>query len=205
MKKLFLCALTLFSMSHCMQLPTKIYNIKATEELQNALDNHRTMNYSQFISSISRWINAGADPNTFAGISILEAAVKCPDEPDLWDEKDNPDFLKSLLDRGASPNLKASALHLACASHRYNKAKTLIENGADINARRRDGNTPLITCLNNWNIKTARLLLERGAELHHTNKQGQTAETIAKTYAKLSDNQEFLQLFEEKLASIKKK
>ncbi|MEI1278035.1 ankyrin repeat domain-containing protein [Leptospira venezuelensis] len=54
-------------------------------------------------------------------------------------------------------------------------AEFLIRNGADINAKTRDGHTALMMAVYNRNLDIVKLLLKNGANIHIKSKQGHTA------------------------------
>lgn len=79
-------------------------------------------------------------------------------------EKD-PALVKARTPRNSTP------LHLAAMIDSVEIAKYLIENGADINAVRFDGNTPLILA----GTKVTKLLIEKGADINYATPEGTTA------------------------------
>ncbi|EIE02502.1 ankyrin repeat domain-containing protein [Leptospira licerasiae] len=54
-------------------------------------------------------------------------------------------------------------------------AEFLVRNGADINAKTRDGHTALMMAVYNRNLDIVKLLLKNGANVHIKSKQGHTA------------------------------
>lgn len=88
--------------------------------------------------------------------------------------------ITKLLQSGADPNLRANngqvALHLACLRGHNTVVQALLEGGADPDGGRnkdkrpgdRDGRTPLLFLASEksskWNVGTAKLLLEKGAD-----------------------------------------
>ncbi|MFB5649289.1 ankyrin repeat domain-containing protein [Leptospira wolffii] len=54
-------------------------------------------------------------------------------------------------------------------------AEFLIRNGADVNAKTRDGHTALMMAVYNRNIQIVSLLLRSGADVHAKTRQGHTA------------------------------
>ena len=54
-------------------------------------------------------------------------------------------------------------------------AEFLVRNGADINAKTRDGHTALMMAVYNRNLDIVKLLLKNGANVHVKSKQGHTA------------------------------
>ena len=83
-----------------------------------------------------------------------------------------------------------TALILASAGGREKLLKTLLDKGADVKAADSRGNTALI-----WAVRRIRkpsvvdMLIKRGANIHHVNKQGKTALQCAKEYLRSATNQ----------------
>ena len=57
----------------------------------------------------------------------------------------------------------------------YNMIKLLIERGADVNAKSKDGNTALITATSYGRIENVKLLIDKGADINAKSKNGGTA------------------------------
>lgn len=64
----------------------------------------------------------------------------------------------------------------------FNTVKELIENGANVDARDRMMNTPLIRAASLGNAKMVELFLEHGADINAQNADGQTALIAAADY-----------------------
>jgi RNA polymerase sigma factor (sigma-70 family) len=62
----------------------------------------------------------------------------------------------------------------------YEMVRYLLDKGADINAQRTGGLTPLMICTRQHSVRTVRLLLERGANKNIRSFKGQTALDIAR-------------------------
>ena len=83
-----------------------------------------------------------------------------------------------LLAAGAPVNaasretMKLTPLASALASQRNDIARTLIEHGADVNAKAENDLTPLHTAAARGNLESARLLLEHGADVNAMSKDG---------------------------------
>jgi ankyrin repeat protein len=74
-----------------------------------------------------------------------------------------------LMLRGTTPDLKVSAhlrLLISAAAGNVEVARTLIKGGVDLNARDREGWTPLIAAAGYGNVDMARLLIEAGADVN---------------------------------------
>ena len=89
-----------------------------------------------------------------------------------------------LLQQGANVHLKdkdgKTALHFACENLCCKPASCdllncLTENGADINALRKDNVTPLMVASINGNVDQITFLIKRGANVHLQDKNGDTA------------------------------
>ncbi|MDH5680370.1 MAG: ankyrin repeat domain-containing protein [Spirochaetota bacterium] len=73
-----------------------------------------------------------------------------------------------------------TALHYICGLYDAGKmAKLLIEHGADVNLRNRNGETPLIKAASSWKGGISQALLANGAEIKDRNQEGRTALHIA--------------------------
>jgi len=68
-----------------------------------------------------------------------------------------------------------TALMTVCLLGHFNKAKELIDNGANINLQDRQGNTALMDALHSKNKKVVELLLSSEININQTNNQDETA------------------------------
>ncbi len=86
--------------------------------------------------------------------------------------------VNTLLAAGAPVNaasqeaMKLTPLASALAVQRNDIARTLIEYGADVNAKAENDLTPLHTAAARGNLESARLLLEHGADINAMSKDG---------------------------------
>jgi uncharacterized protein len=103
--------------------------------------------------------------------------------------------VKSLLESGADPNAVdkygSAPLHLVGAWQQFDliiggkeeqhaeTARVLLSHGADINARRADGGTPLIVAAGFNHLDTANALVQAGADVNLRDKAGRSALTLA--------------------------
>ncbi|HEX3044349.1 MAG TPA: ankyrin repeat domain-containing protein [Bacillota bacterium] len=119
-------------------------------------------------------------------VLMLISLVGCTDNEKAMVEavqSGNTPMVKSLLDKGVSPNLKAddgkAIVMLAAYLGHTDIAKLLLDKGADVNAKDNDGKTALMYAAQTGNIEMAQLLLENGADLNVVDNNGQTALQIA--------------------------
>jgi ankyrin repeat protein len=91
---------------------------------------------------------------------------------------DNYETVESLI-RGTSDINTTEALIYAAEKGKSKSASILIENGADINIKNKEGNTALIYAAENKNSDLAKILIENGADINIKNKEGKTALAIA--------------------------
>ena len=88
--------------------------------------------------------------------------------------------VNALLAAGAPVNaasretMKMSPLGSALAAERNDIAGTLIDHGADVNAKAENDLTPLHTAAARGDLESAKLLLEHGADINATTKDGKT-------------------------------
>lgn len=89
-----------------------------------------------------------------------------------------------LVTQGADVNQafgkqRQSILHWAAENSAYGVATFLLNHGADVNAQRSDGATPLMVAAKHGNQYVAQLLINRHALLSPRNRQKVTARSIA--------------------------
>jgi len=65
-------------------------------------------------------------------------------------------------------------IHLYCNKNDIENLKKLIDSGADVNAKNKDGDTPLHTATWKGNIEIVKLLIENGANLNIQDSNGKT-------------------------------
>jgi ankyrin repeat protein len=96
------------------------------------------------------------------------------------------EIVNALLAAGAPVNaasketMKLTALASALAAERNDIAQTLIEHGADVNAKAENDVTPLHTAAARGNLESATLLIDRGADLGAVTKDGKTPVAYAR-------------------------
>jgi ankyrin repeat protein len=75
--------------------------------------------------------------------------------------------------------MKVQPLHSAAAGNDFDICKSLIEKGADVNARQEGGFTPLHSAAQNGNAALVKFLLTHGADRHAKTDDGRTARDFA--------------------------
>jgi uncharacterized protein len=100
----------------------------------------------------------GADVNAIhSGVSVLMNAISMNNEA----------MVDKLLNAGANPRVHdADALHYAIEFKRPAMVQKLLDKGADINARKQNGNTPLMEAIEMENTEIINLLIDRGADVN---------------------------------------
>lgn len=123
------------------------------------------------LGMVSLLIDAGAEINIHSpetGITPLHIAVF----------EEQPEILKLLLDKGASPYAQTCDGSYPLHWIGYNTydviSELLIKTGADINARDHEGNTPLHNVVHLTNMNRVRWLLAHGADPNLQNNEGCT-------------------------------
>ena len=97
----------------------------------------------------------------------------------------HPETVKVLLDAGADVNaqsrnaMKVRPIHAAAAAAQIDVTRSLIELGADVNARQQAGFTPLHEAAASGKLEFASLFLDHGADLNAKTDDGKTALTLA--------------------------
>ena len=93
-----------------------------------------------------------------------------------------------LLAKGVSPDFRSgqidelpglTVLSVASMSHHVNIVELLLEKGANVNGRNRDGSTPLHVAVKNDRLDAARILIAWGAEVNTRDKDGKTPLALA--------------------------
>ncbi len=127
---------------------------------------------------------------------------------------DDVNKIKDLLAKGANPNYvknNRSALEWAVPIHEIQTISALINGGADINSKNRNGATPLMIAITYGRDDVAELLINAGADLTIKDKNGKTALQQAEedSLAQLSPeyrikNERIIQLIEEAMSNTPK-
>ena len=105
------------------------------------------------------------------------------------------------LQNSINPNRLGSALADAIKRGDLKQTKKLIADGAQLNARRNDGSTPLSTASFNGRLEIAKYLIQKGARITQTNRDGNTPLHVAAFMCQT----EITKLFLEKGAHVRKK
>jgi len=92
-----------------------------------------------------------------------------------------------LIEKGANIHWKGgrhnySELHIAAYNGCNEIIELLIENGADINARNKRGETPLMYAIENGKVQTAKIFIDKGADIKATNRSYESAMDYAIRY-----------------------
>jgi ankyrin repeat protein len=125
---------------------------------------------------VERLLKADANPN---------AALKTGETPLMTCARTgNADATKALIARGAAVNAKESwqeqtALMWAVARTQRDVVRVLIELGADVQARSKNGFTPLLFAAREGDIEIGRLLLKAGANVNDAARDGSNALLVA--------------------------
>jgi len=93
---------------------------------------------------------------------------------------------------------KVTSLYQAMQLGDVAKVKVFLEQGADVNAKNENGQTPLLLAAQNNDVNTAKLLISAGADVNIKNNAGQTSIDIALSQG----NKEIIKLLLDKGAEI---
>jgi hypothetical protein len=109
------------------------------------------------------------------------------------------DMIKLFIERGISPDLHNSqGSYIVHRSVEYPELLAyLYKAGADMDARDNDGNTPLILAVRNGCTESIKFLIDHGADVTATNKQGWTVKRNVKIFNQLN-RKEVLKILKEK-------
>jgi len=125
---------------------------------------------------VSCLLNHGADINAPMNGKYTPLMMACRSQ--------HVRLVNFLLQQGANVHLKdkdgKTALHFACETFSWKPASCdllncLTENGADINALRKDNGTPLMVVSSCGGVDQITFLIKRGANVHLQDKNGDTA------------------------------
>lgn len=135
------------------------------------------------LDQLEDYLRGGGDPNAvYNGWRLLMIAA-C---------YENEQCVQRLIKAGADisatdENSWPSMLHAACYyGGMLRIAKILIDHGADVNARRKRGQTPLMMAAQNGHLEVVQLLVESGASLTEDDDSGWTALDYAEQYERES-------------------
>jgi hypothetical protein len=143
------------------------YAVKQTRLLGPNRDSER------WVEAVRLLLDAGMDPNQARepdGTPVFVFLSKVLDDPAAA-----RDF-RLFLEHGADPNGPATEEQppIFNAWENLDSLRALLDHGAQIDIRNRNGDTPLLFCAWGGRWNAALLLLERGAALGVKNKQGTT-------------------------------
>merc|ERR1711871_1130866 len=98
-----------------------------------------------------------------------------------WSDKGDMNTLKYLLEKGAmacleetDSNTKRTPLLWACSAGKVDAMKILIETGANVNAKDKEGRTCLMTWSEKGDMNMLKYLLEKGADINEEASDGNT-------------------------------
>ena len=104
----------------------------------------------------------------------------------------NFDGVKTLIDAGADVNAKDKDGETPlCYQTNVKVVKALIDAGADVNAKDKDGKTPLMKAILLSNVDVVKTLIDAGADVNAKDKDGKTALEMAESL-KLTKMADFL-------------
>ena len=157
---------------HCLEKYSNYIN-KIDEHYHTPL--HYAIEYNQPIDIIKLLLSSGAHVNVhFSGgdETALHTSVG----------SNNYNLVKLLLDNNANVNIRTSRgetpLHRACINNAYNRVKIvyeLIKHGANIEARDKDGLTPLMYAARANNVNYINALMLNKAYAYAQDNEGNTA------------------------------
>ncbi|MEJ2618807.1 MAG: hypothetical protein P8163_00825 [Candidatus Thiodiazotropha sp.] len=171
-----------------------------TENLDKVIGDSNLMSYAieqnVSIEIIEAMIKAGCDVNFLntAGGNYLHRTVMKPTSTNNMDgQSQEASYIRFFTDKGVDINAKNAAgqtplLSLIASANRYNRDTliSLIECGADVNARAVDGTTALDLALMKQNIDLCNTLLEHGATVDNAIQDDNQQSTIYRFLASCS-------------------
>lgn len=143
---------------------------------------------SDQVEVAQRLLNAKANPNAEGAFGVTSLAIAAGDG--------NLELAKILLRAGANPNFELShhglggtAIHFAAANGYREVVALLLEHGAAVDTRDRDGETPLIKAASqaehdgeSRGLDIVELLLKKGADINAVSKMRGSALTAAASH-----------------------
>lgn len=126
---------------------------------------------------VETFLNAGGNPNSRIGnkLPVISYAIN----------QGEFETVKLLVQKGASVNLSDGSscpIHYACERNREDIVSYLLESGACIEVKDRDGDTPLIIAVKAEFYTLAEFLIERGANPEQCNNNGRKAIYYCENY-----------------------
>merc|ERR1711990_1309039 len=169
-----------------------------------------------FLKKVRELLKGGADPNeqVFNNKVVFPEDIRRPliyavngplirngryiNTEDVESEPDQLKIIKELLKAGADIEAREkaysrdTALMKAASNSVPEVVSLLIKNKAKVNAKNRNGMTPLMCALNNarYGLENAKILLENGADVNAKDEWNGTALHMAKTSHYLSDEEQ---------------
>jgi ankyrin repeat protein len=144
----------------------------------------RLKHWHQEVSHVDEWRDKGLT-------ALMVIALEFPEEHDLLNALLQDSRELDQIDPGSG----STALHFAAQSGAVECARTLLDAGADPNARDRDGNTPLFRALTKypWSIDLIKIMMDHKADPDLQNNADSSARLLVET-ARSNDKDRVLRL-----------
>ena len=127
---------------------------------------------------VKEFLAAGGNPNSKIGnkLPVISHAIN----------QGEIEVVKLLIEKGASVNLSdgtACPIHYACRRNRADIVQILLDNGACLEVKDDDGDTPLLTAVRMEFYTLATFLIGKGANPEQSNKNGKRALYYCEEYS----------------------
>lgn len=140
------------------------------------------------VERVRSYLQSGLNLNRFHGMTSLSLAVKY----------NRLEIVRILIEYFADPNLPdektglTPLIHSILEDRSTTMMSTLIESGADLDQRDRNGMSPLHHCVNEGRLEPLRFLLEKGADPNVRDSNGVTCMNLSKSSHGMSEFVELL-------------
>lgn len=155
------------------ELAQKAINNCANIDIRDHQDNNKTVSEIQMSSYSFEEMPDGNVMFKYEGEELFRQWT-----PLLWAVyKENKDIVKLLLENGAdieSTDLKNGNTPLFLSANNLEITKLLIDKGANVNAKNKEGFSPLAFAVEANNIEVVKLLLKKGSDVNDTNSWDET-------------------------------
>ncbi len=128
--------------------------------IQNVLANPNKSSYKKISGQTHFLFSLDINDEDYEGLSALHVAT-------------NLDVVKYLLDNGGQDISKG--LHAAAGAGELDTVQYLLENGAEIEARNKGGQTPLMCAAMNGQLEVVTFLVENNAQVQASDEELRTA------------------------------